>query len=58
MVQVAQQVAAAAQQAPHGKGMKTVVDTSVRNTLQIDPSRVGFLNPAWQPALDGLVARV
>ena len=55
---VAQQVAAAAQQAPHGKGMKTVVDTSVRNTLQIDPSRVGFLNPAWQPALDGLVAKV
>lgn len=31
---------AIAEQAPHGRGTETIVDTSVRNTLQIDASKV------------------
>jgi hypothetical protein len=44
-----------AEQAPHGKGMETIVDTSVRNTLQVDPTKVTIQNPAWGPSLQKLV---
>jgi hypothetical protein len=30
---------ATGQVAPYGKGTKTLVDTSVRNTIEVDPSR-------------------
>lgn len=36
-----------AQQAPFGRGSKTVTDTSVRNTWEIDAGLVSILNPAW-----------
>ena len=49
---------AAAQQAPHGRGMETIVDTSVRNTLQIDANKVTLTNPAWPKALQALTSRV
>ncbi|KAJ9137727.1 2OG-Fe(II) oxygenase [Pleurostoma richardsiae] len=49
-------------QAPFGKGSQTVVDTSVRNTWELDPSQFELANPAWescfskilQHAADGL----
>jgi hypothetical protein len=44
-----------AKQVPHGRGMETVVDTSVRNTLQIDADQVTLDNPAWKAALGKLV---
>ena len=51
----AKSLASVADQAPHGKGMETVGDTSVRNTLQVHPFMVTIKNPAWQPALRKLV---
>jgi hypothetical protein len=48
-------LAAVATQAPHGKGHLTLVDTAVRNTLQIAPDNVCFSNPAWAPSLARLV---
>ena len=44
-----------ARQAPFGKGMETVVDMSVRNTLEIEPSQVSLENPSWDDALNKLV---
>lgn len=34
-------------QAPFGQGERTVVDTSVRDTWEMDASFVQFMNPAW-----------
>lgn len=53
----AEQLAGVAQQAPFGKRMETVVDTTVRNVLQIEPDRVTFSNPAWDSQVAELVAR-
>jgi hypothetical protein len=36
-----------ATQAPFGKGTKTVVDTTVRDTFEINPDKFSFKNPAW-----------
>ena len=54
----AHKLKAVAQQAPHGRGMETIVDTSVRNTLQIDANKVTLTNPAWPKALQGLTSKV
>ena len=54
----ADKLKAAAQQAPHGRGMETIVDTSVRNTLQIDANKVTLTNPAWPAALQALTSKV
>eukprot|EP01052_Picozoa_sp_SAG31_P004324 SAG31_NODE_178_length_21247_cov_11.492009_10_plen_479_part_00 len=53
----AKMLAATAEWAPHGKGLKTVVDISVRNTLQIAPHRVSF-SDMWQTQLQKLVLKV
>ena len=45
----------AAEQAPHGRGMETIVDRSVRNTLQVDANKVSLHNPSWATALRSLV---
>jgi hypothetical protein len=34
-------------QAPFGHGERTVVDTEVRDTWEIEPTRIKFDNPAW-----------
>jgi predicted 2-oxoglutarate/Fe(II)-dependent dioxygenase YbiX len=47
-----------ATQAPFGKGRDTVVDTAVRDTLQIDAARVTMTNPEWHTALSKLVGQV
>jgi len=36
-----------ATQAPFGKGTETVVDTTVRDTFEINPDKFSFENPAW-----------
>ena len=48
----------AATQAPFGKGSTTVVDMSVRNSLQIDAKKVTMKNPAWEGALESLVHEI
>ena len=40
-------IEAAAIQAPFGRGTETVVDTTVRDTFEINPDRFSFRNPAW-----------
>ncbi len=35
-------------QSPYGQGSETVVDTSVRNSFQIDASKINFTHPTWQ----------
>jgi hypothetical protein len=40
-------------QAPYGKGSETIVDKTVRNTIQLSPSLVQF-SPRWPSMLDDL----
>jgi predicted 2-oxoglutarate/Fe(II)-dependent dioxygenase YbiX len=47
----AKQLAAAAEQAPYGRGPDTIVDTAVRNTLQIGPDRVDVGGRHWPKTL-------
>ena len=34
--------------APFGRGERTVVDKDVRDTWEIEPSKLSFLNPEWE----------
>ena len=43
----AQSIISHASQAPFGKGADTVVDTSVRDTWEVQPADVSFGNPDW-----------
>ncbi len=45
-------------QAPFGKGMDTVTDTSVRKSWEIDASLLTFKNEEWQYTLKGIIKRV
>ncbi|KAL9578792.1 MAG: hypothetical protein Q9212_005497, partial [Teloschistes hypoglaucus] len=38
-------------QAPFGKGSETIVDTNVRNTLEVNADQLELRNPAWPKAL-------
>ncbi|TDL25474.1 hypothetical protein BD410DRAFT_800891 [Rickenella mellea] len=38
---------AVCKRAPFGKGERTIVDTDVRDTWELDPSQFKFANPAW-----------
>jgi hypothetical protein len=44
--------------APFGRGEDTIVDTSVRNTWQLNPSQFSIGNRAWEKELKSLVGRV
>ncbi|CAB9518765.1 expressed unknown protein [Seminavis robusta] len=46
---------AVAKQAPHGQGMETVLDTSARDTLQIDADQITLDHPCWNTSLRKLV---
>lgn len=41
--------------APFGKGERTVVDTDVRDTWELEPEKVKFENPDWDGWLKGTV---
>ncbi|KAH8897996.1 hypothetical protein GQ53DRAFT_712511 [Thozetella sp. PMI_491] len=43
----ARQLIAQARQAPFGRGAKTIVDTSVRNTWELAPSQFEIRSPVW-----------
>lgn len=45
-------------QAPYGRGEETIVDTAVRNTWQLDPSKFSVNNPEWDARLKELVSGV
>ena len=44
--------------APFGRGEKTIVDTSVRCTWQLEPEQFSIGNPLWSAKLDALVDQV
>jgi len=57
-VQQAQELKEHCDQAPHGKGTKTVVDTSVRRVWRMGPDRFSLTNPDWNPFVYETVAKV
>ncbi|TFK58963.1 hypothetical protein BDN72DRAFT_966195 [Pluteus cervinus] len=44
----AKAIIGASAQAPYGHGEETVVNTEVRNTWEIEPTKILFQNPAWK----------
>ena len=50
----AELLAAAGEQAPHGRGEATVVDTSVRDAQRIQSAQIAFGNPEWGPLVERL----
>ena len=51
-------IEATATQAPFGKGTETVVDTTVRDTFEINPDKFSFTNPAWPHFLQTIIDRM
>ncbi|KAH9917888.1 uncharacterized protein BXZ73DRAFT_80729 [Epithele typhae] len=47
-----------AAQAPFGKADKTIVDKTVRDTWEIDGSKIHFRSAAWKPFMDTLVRNI
>ncbi|RYP06194.1 hypothetical protein DL764_003286 [Monosporascus ibericus] len=45
-------------QAPFGKGSETIVDTSVRNTWEINPEQFQIRSPQWNGFLDNVLRKV
>lgn len=54
----AKELRAQCEQAPYGKGEKTLIDTSVRRVWRLQPKHFNLTNPEWQPFLDRIVAAV
>jgi hypothetical protein len=54
----AQAIISASHEAPFGKGEETIVDTSVRKTWEVSPGEFELKNPAWQPFVESIVAKV
>ncbi|ORZ34605.1 hypothetical protein BCR44DRAFT_1379207, partial [Catenaria anguillulae PL171] len=52
---VARKIASAGRLAPFGRDTETVMDTSVRKTWQIEPSKIKVTHPEWQKGFDELV---
>jgi len=51
-------IVGASHQAPFGKGEETVVDETVRKTWELSHSEFALINPAWEPYLETIVAKV
>ncbi|KAJ5113997.1 hypothetical protein N7456_002531 [Penicillium angulare] len=47
-----------AHQAPFGRGTKTLVDTSVRKTWEINPDQFDFLNTRWDDFIQSICDKV
>ena len=54
----AKAIIAACTQAPFGRGQETIVDTTVRNTWELEPSQFTITNPQWNSHLENLAAVV
>ena len=44
--------------APFGRKDQTIYDTSIRNTLQLEPSQFSFANPKWETTLQTMLQNV
>ena len=47
-----------ASRAPFGRGEKTIVDTSVRCTWQLNPAQFVISNPEWEKSISTLLTKV
>jgi hypothetical protein len=56
--QTAETLKTRCQQAPYGKGVKTLVDTNVRRVWRMEPRQFTIKNPQWQQFLDQTVKKV
>ena len=56
--EAAQALIKVSRQAPFGKGSETIVDTSVRDTWEIDGEKISFEKVAWQPWLADVLVKV
>ena len=54
----ARQIIEKCRQAPCGKGEKTIVDTSIRNTWELDPSRFDLQNVPWRGLVTTMLSLV
>jgi hypothetical protein len=54
----AQVIVAASHAAPFGKGEETLVDSRVRKTWELSAGDFQIRNPAWEPFLKSIVAKV
>ena len=54
----AKELQARCEQAPYGKGEKTLVDTSVRRVWRLKPGQFTLKNPEWQPFLKATIDKV
>ncbi|KAF7302156.1 hypothetical protein MIND_00782500 [Mycena indigotica] len=55
---MARSVIGKCRQAPFGKGERTIVDTEVRDTWEMDATKIKFSNAAWGPFMDRVVREV
>ena len=55
---LATELAGVCHQAPFGKGSKTIVDTTVRKTWELDSSQFELRNPAWQACVKDVLQSV
>ena len=55
--QTAKQILSIGDQAPCGRGTETIMDITVRDTIQIDASNIRFMNPKWAPAIQEWVEK-
>ncbi len=46
------------QQAPYGKGTKTLVDIGVRRVWELDPAKFQLTNPQWDAFIDSIVKEI
>lgn len=46
------------EQAPFGRGEKTVIDKTVRNTFQLGPEHFQITNPTWKKEMESLTKQV
>lgn len=59
LAEQAKALIALAERAPYGRGDATLVDTSVRSSWQLAPSRLRFVDPIWpRKTLPRILARV
>ena len=54
----AKAIIAVCAQAPFGRGQETIVDTTVRNTWELDPSQFTIASPQWKSHVESLADEV
>lgn len=56
--ETAEKIILQAHNAPFGKGAETIVDTTIRNTWEVNADKVKFMNEKWNSKLIKIVSKV